>query len=216
MSSWGWAYRSQEIEDYGIDGHIEPFDETDRPSGQLVAVQVKAGPSYFEETDGGWYFRADHARGKRKEKREDKHLQYWLGHVLPVIIVMYEPTSKTLYWQLIAEERIEFTEREWKIRIPGEQALDDTSMVQLREIAKSVPSAANTPLTMSLPLLPPSTAITLEAASNSAPAGAMRLARMLAEGRFQPELTVETALAAKGLEEFRLKLPGFARLGPLV
>lgn len=197
VSSWGWAYRSQEIEDYGIDGHIEPFDETDRPSGQLIAVQVKAGPSYFEEANGGWYFRADQVRGRGKEKREDKHLQYWLSHVLPVIIVMYEPTSKSLYWQLVAEENIEFTERAWKILIPKGQVLGATAMAQLREFAKSVPSAANDPLTASLPLLPPSAAVTLAAAAETAPAGAMRLARMLAEGRFQPELTVETALAAK-------------------
>jgi hypothetical protein len=76
VSSWGWSYRNQEIEDYGIDGHIEPFDETDRPTGRLLAVQVKSGPSYFERTTGGWNFRADRIKGKNKTKKEDKHLQY--------------------------------------------------------------------------------------------------------------------------------------------
>lgn len=197
VSSWGWAYRSQEIEDYGIDGHIEPFDETDRPSGHLIAVQVKAGSSYFEKVDGGWCFRADQVSSKKKPKKEDKHLQYWLGHVLPVIVVMYDPATKTLYWQLITEELVEFTDRGWKILIPEDQVLDDIALGRLRDIAYSAGSTKNDPLTVSLPLLPPSAAITLEDACTNAPAGAMRLARILAEGRFQPELTAKTALVAQ-------------------
>jgi hypothetical protein len=26
FSSWGWAFRSQQVKDYGIDAHAEPFD----------------------------------------------------------------------------------------------------------------------------------------------------------------------------------------------
>jgi Domain of unknown function (DUF4365) len=197
VSSFGWAYRSQEIEDYGIDGHIEPFDETDRPSGHLIAVQVKSGSSYFEKTNGGWYFRGDQAQSKKKPKKEDKHLQYWLGHVLPVIIVMYDPATKALHWALVTEERVEFTDRGWRTLIPEQQVLDDSAIPELREIANSAHSAKSDPLTASIPLLPPSVATTLESAYTTAPAGAMRLARMLAKGRYQPELTAETALAAQ-------------------
>jgi hypothetical protein len=54
FSSWGWAFRSQNIKEYGIDAHAEPFDGAHRPSGRLLALQIKAGSSYFsEKADGG-------------------------------------------------------------------------------------------------------------------------------------------------------------------
>jgi tetratricopeptide (TPR) repeat protein/predicted nucleic acid-binding protein len=197
VSSFGWAYRDQTVADYGIDGHIEPFDDTDRPGGRLIAVQVKSGQSYFERTDGGWYFRGDQPKKKSRPKKEDWHLQYWLGHVLPVVIVMYDPESGKLYWQLVSEDRVTFTERAWRILIPETQVLDRDAVARLREIANSVPSAKDDPLTVSIRVLPPSAAITLEAAYETAPAGAMRLSRMLAAGRAQPGLTAETALAGQ-------------------
>ncbi len=94
FSSWGWAFRSQEVEDYGIDAHVEPFGGPSSPTGQLLALQIKSGESYFAgEADGGWWY-----RGK------NRHLRYWLGHVLPVLIVLYDPAAKTLYWQHVTED----------------------------------------------------------------------------------------------------------------
>lgn len=58
FSSWGWAFRGQDVEDYGIDAHVEPFDGPDRPTGHLLALQIKSGASYFgEQADGGWCYR---------------------------------------------------------------------------------------------------------------------------------------------------------------
>src|SRR5215470_4214249 len=87
FSSWGWAFRSQYVKDYGIDAHAEPFDGPHQPSNELLALQIKSGDSYFrEETDEGWWYWG-----------ENKHLQYWLSHVLPVLIIIYDPDGKTLY-----------------------------------------------------------------------------------------------------------------------
>jgi len=44
-------------QDYGIDAHAEPFDGPHQPSGELLALQIKSGDSYFrEETDEGWWY----------------------------------------------------------------------------------------------------------------------------------------------------------------
>ncbi len=87
FSRWGWAFRSQYVKDYGIDAHAEPFDGPHQPSGRLLALQIKSGDSYFrEETADGWWYRG-----------ENRHLRYWLNHVLPVLIVIYDVNSNTLY-----------------------------------------------------------------------------------------------------------------------
>src|SRR5260370_9496677 len=187
FSSWGWAFRSQYVKDYGIDAHTEPFDGPHQPSGRLLALQIKAGDSYCrEEADGAWWYRG-----------ENKHLRYWLGHVLPVLVVLYNPDSKTLYWQHVTEDRVEYTDREWKIVIPRHQVLSAGAAAELRAIADAAPGASEDPVANSLPLLPPSATAVLRRAQAIDPDGTMRLARLLARGREQPRLTVQTILAAQ-------------------
>jgi tetratricopeptide (TPR) repeat protein len=187
FSSWGWAFRSQEVEDYGIDAHVEPFDGPSSPTGRLLALQIKSGESYFaEEADGGWWY-----RGK------NRHLRYWLGHVLPVLIVLYDPASRKLYWQHVTEDLVEYTDDAWKILIPRDQVLAADAAGQLRLFAEAAPGASEDPVASSLPFLPPTAAAVLQQVQVSEPDGTMRLARLLAQGREQPRLTVETILAAR-------------------
>jgi hypothetical protein len=91
-------------------------------TSRLLALQIKSGEWYFaEEADGGWWY-----RGK------NRHLRYWLGHVLPVLIVIYDPASRTLYWQHVTEDLVEYTDREWKILTPRDQVLQAEVAGQLR------------------------------------------------------------------------------------
>jgi len=186
FSSWGWAFRSQEVEDYGLDAHVEPFDGPSSPTGQLLALQIKSGESYFaEEADGGWWY-----RGK------NRHLRYWLGHVLPVLIVLYDPAAGILYWQHVTEDLVEYTDEAWKVLIPCDQVLTSDVAGRLRRLAEAALGASENPVANSLPLLPPTAAAVLQQVQVSEPDGTMRLARLLAQGREQPRLTVETVLAA--------------------
>jgi tetratricopeptide (TPR) repeat protein len=187
FSSLGWAFRSQEVKDYGIDAHVEPFSGPHLPTGRLLALQVKAGGSYFQEEDGeGWWYRGT-----------NRHLRYWLGHVLPVIIVMYDDEDRILYWQHVTEDRIEYTDRGWKILVPRVQVVSAGAAGQLRAIAESATGASENPVADSLRFLPPSAAAVLSQVQAAEPDGTMRLARLLARGRDQPRLTVETVLAAQ-------------------
>ncbi len=187
FSSWGWAFRSQEVEDYGIDAHVEPFNGPSSPTGRLLALQIKSGESYFgEETDGGWWY-----RGK------NRHLRYWLGHVLPVLIVLYDPVSRTMYWQHETEDLVVYSDDAWKILIPRHQVLAADAADQLRSLSEAAPGASEDPVASSLPFLPATAAAVLRSAQASAPDGTMRLARLLAQGRDQSRLTAETILAAR-------------------
>src|SRR6266446_5638971 len=86
FSRWGWAFREQPVADFGIDAH-EPFRDG-RPSGQLIALQIKSGSSYFSQAvSGGWMFRGT-----------DTHLLYWLRHCLPVVLLLHDPKAAVTYW----------------------------------------------------------------------------------------------------------------------
>ena len=148
FEAWGWLFREQSIEDYGIDAHVEPMDGPEQPSRQLLALQIKAGGSYFkEETSDGWWFRDTR-----------RHWHYWLGHVLPVVIILYNPETGELFWQHAEANAVQLTGEEGKLLIPRSHVLDRSGAGRdsLREIVRDFRQAD--PLADSLPLLPPSAA----------------------------------------------------------
>jgi tetratricopeptide (TPR) repeat protein len=186
FEAWGWLFREQPIEDYGIDAHVEPLDGPAWPSRQLLALQIKAGASFFrEETPDGWWFRDTR-----------RHWHYWLGHVLPVVIVLYDPQAQVLYWQHVEAGRIRLTGGEGKLLIPRSQVLNSAGAGRdrLRQIVRDFRQAD--PLADSLPLLPPSAAGVLRA-TTARPENTTMLAFQLASGRHQPELTAASLLAGQ-------------------
>jgi hypothetical protein len=107
FSGHGWLFREQLTHDYGIDAHVEIVDGP-YPSGKIIAFQIKSGPSFFkEETADAYVFRTD-----------DKHIGYWLNHAMPVVIVLYHPDTKQLFWQVIAKDTAEATGKHWKVLVP--------------------------------------------------------------------------------------------------
>lgn len=117
--------------------------------------------------------------------------------MLPVIIVAYDDSTRTLYWQHVTEDRIEYTDNGWKILILRTQVVSAAAVAQLRAIAENAVGATEDPMANSLQFLPPSAARVLSQIHAAEPDGTMQLARLLAQGRDQPRLTVETILAAR-------------------
>lgn len=112
LEDFGWIEREQPISDYGIDMHVE-IVENGNPTGQIFALQVKSGPSYFqEETFNGFVYRGD-----------NRHLEYWLSHSVPVLIILYEPESKKIYWEQVISSKVSKTNSAWKIEIPKSNLL---------------------------------------------------------------------------------------------
>jgi hypothetical protein len=95
------------------------------PTGRIIAVQIKSGPSFFKYED------ADRIvfRGK------PEHLTYWLNYSLPVLLVLYHSETKTAYWQQVRKETIAKTGKGWKMSIPRQQRLEKAQMSNLDRIA---------------------------------------------------------------------------------
>jgi Domain of unknown function (DUF4365) len=120
-----WLFREVSSSDIGIDAQIEII-ESSRSMGLLVAAQIKSGPSYFREPTGqGFVYREDHRR----------HLEYWSTHVLPVVVILYEPQVEKAYWQVITDETVEITGVGWKTVVPRNQEYDSAARDPLIDIA---------------------------------------------------------------------------------
>ncbi|MFE7076828.1 DUF4365 domain-containing protein [Streptomyces sp. NPDC057620] len=119
----GWLFREQPTEDYGIDAHAEVVDDED-VRGRLLALQIKGGASRFKEPGpGGWWFRPS-----------TEHVQYWLNHSLPVVVVLYAPETKRCHWQLVNRKTLQETSTGgWKLLVPEGQVLDASAAEPLRE-----------------------------------------------------------------------------------
>ncbi|MEV4334086.1 DUF4365 domain-containing protein [Streptomyces sp. NPDC049597] len=125
----GWLFRNQPTEDYGIDAHAEVVDGED-VRGRLLALQIKSGGSWFRESaPGGWWFRPD-----------AEHVQYWLNHSLPVLVVLHHPETKQCHWQLVNRKTlVETATGGWKLVVPEEQVLNESAAAPLRAAAEGDP-----------------------------------------------------------------------------
>jgi len=115
LQEFDWIPRTLYQTDVGIDMTVEVSNEG-VPTGQLIAIQIKSGESYFsEESNGNIIYRGT-----------IDHLNYWLNHSLPVIIVLYNPNTDLTIWEEITEKKAIKTEKAWKIKIPKTNKLDST------------------------------------------------------------------------------------------
>jgi hypothetical protein len=120
-----WLFREVSSTDIGIDAEIEII-ESGRSTGLLVAAQIKSGPSYFtERVEQGFVYREDHHR----------HLEYWSTHVLPVLVILYDPQGQKAYWQVITDETKEITGVGWKTVVPRNQEYNGAARDSLINIA---------------------------------------------------------------------------------
>ena len=181
----GWPYRQQDAHDYGIDVHIEPIEDG-TVLGKLIALQVKAGESWFREWSkefGWWVFRSD-----------QKHLDYWLNHVLPVIVVMYDPTTDMAYWQIVATHTVRLTEKGFVLPIPQDQPFTVEARAVLLGVAVRRDETALSHFEHNLGYLPAGSATSLRTAADTDRVGAALAAEQLSDGRREPRLTATALL----------------------
>ena len=121
-SSFDWLPRELPTSDHGIDMIVEEV-RGQKLTGRLIAVQVKAGPSYFrEQTPQGFVF------------RDASHLDYWIGHSLPVIVAFYDPRTRISYWQSIDASTVVGTGKHWKVLVPWSPRIDQESEAAIRAL----------------------------------------------------------------------------------
>ena len=114
---FGWLFkRNHQEHDFGIDGQIEVVTDEGAVTGQMLACQIKNGPSFFRESNRWGYI----YRG------ETKHFNYLANCSLPVIIVICDPASKDGYWVRFRAADAEITDAGWKVTIPFENQLSSS------------------------------------------------------------------------------------------
>ena len=125
ISKMGFVWRPTSQHDTGIDGEIEIRDSaTGIVSGLILKVQSKALTTLLNESEEGfdyWPTQTD--------------VTYWLGHNVPVILVVSRPATSEVYWQTVerpsgptAQKRFHFSK--------AVDRMDDASKGRLFEIAK--------------------------------------------------------------------------------
>jgi hypothetical protein len=131
LKEFGWFFREQPISDYGIDAHIEEMGEDGKPTGKLIALQIKSGPSYFDPKNDGYIFRG-----------EPRHLEYWTNHSLPVFIILHNPESALTIWQKIDRKLVKEAEKSWSIFIPATNVLNASAKQYFEQESSATPEAA--------------------------------------------------------------------------
>ena len=127
VNDMGHIWREFLRHDTGIDLVIE-LTEQQKPTGLLVAVQVKSGESFFRGA----------ATGKVRIPVSTRHASYWRSYSLPVILVAYSPNRQRAYWKEI--ELLGLLQSETTsvacVEIDLERVFDNTCSESLVRLAK--------------------------------------------------------------------------------
>lgn len=130
FESLDFAFRGQDESDYGVDAHVESIEQ-ERATGRLLGLQIKAGRSYLEETEGDHYvFRPD-----------ARHIDYWVNHALPIVVCLCDLESRKVFWQVIDAKTAIPTGVGYKILVPQGQRLDETAVSKLQAIMTPIVSS---------------------------------------------------------------------------
>ena len=180
----GMAFREQDTSDFGVDAQAEGKRDG-HPTGRLVGLQIKTGPSWFDEPcEGGWKFRP-----------EKKHISYWLNHSLPVYVLLVDLDTEAIYWQEISERTLQTGPQGGIFVQVPEANVIATAREPWETAAEKFASTAAEDYDDNLGLLAPSTAGIIRGLAPASPDGnASLLCAHLARGRRAPELTVQTLL----------------------
>ncbi len=109
-----WLFkRNHQENDFGIDGQLEVVTQDGFVTGQMLAVQIKYGKSFFKEKNKwGYVYRG-----------ELKHFNYLSNYPVPVLIVICHPESEECYWVKFEPKQTQTTETGWKITVPADSKL---------------------------------------------------------------------------------------------
>jgi hypothetical protein len=126
FESIGFAFREQPTSDFGIDAHAE-LRAGDRGTGEILGIQIKSGASYFRETAGdkGWWLRPD-----------PRHVEYWLKHVLPVVIALVNVDENRVFWVAATNTTIQLTSAGAKVLVPNNRRVDQDSFLALLRLLR--------------------------------------------------------------------------------
>ena len=181
-----WVFRPERLPDYGVDAQAEVVTDDNLVTGRNIGLQIKGGDSYFGRPKGGegWIFRDS-----------NDHLAYWLGHSLPIIVVMVND-SREAYWQVITPKTVTERKKTFTILVPRGQKFDATARESLLALAGRRDGLLES-LAVSYAVLPPAAARPMRRAEDADLLATARLADRLAAGRDFPGMTAASVIAAE-------------------
>jgi hypothetical protein len=121
LNDFAWAFREQTVSDYGIDAQVEVMEDG-KPTGKLIALQIKSGESFFKKRGNNYVFYG-----------EIRHLEYWTKFSLPVFLILHNPKTDETFWQKIERHLAVITDKGWSIEIPSSNILDQKAKHFLSE-----------------------------------------------------------------------------------
>jgi hypothetical protein len=134
VSRMGFVWRPTVQHDAGIDGEIEVRDpSTGRMTGLLIKVQSKAVSTFANETDESFDYWP-----------EERDLRYWRGHNLPVILVVSQPATGSVYWLPVREQASSASSKRFHF-IKARDRLDQEAQGRLMQLAQSAGQGAVVP-----------------------------------------------------------------------
>lgn len=135
-----WIFREQPDGDYGIDAHVETVVD-EEVTGKLLALQIKSSKTKFKKRPvaKGWWF-----------KPKNTHVNYWRDHSLPVVVVLYDRSSKTAYWQAVNTHTLKPVkpkrgskarpeDPKWRIFVPDNQVVGEDAKEAFSTLAEGDP-----------------------------------------------------------------------------
>lgn len=124
FNQFGWLFRRTHQEhDFGIDGYVDVVLEDGSITGQVIAVQIKHGLSFFATKSAhGYIYRGD-----------PKHFNYYCNSSSPLLFVISHPKDGNCYWQVFNPEIVTHHTESWTIEIPFSNKLADS-----REVIRSL------------------------------------------------------------------------------
>ena len=129
----GWLFREQPVNDIGIDAHIE-YVVGGEPR-QLLALQIKSGPS--------WFARVSDGRVVFRDISQRQYL-YWTRNTLPCVLVLYNPETEECVWQELSADTIKKVGKGYRVDVPLMQVfLDNGSHKLLLNLNNLPPHALN-------------------------------------------------------------------------
>ena len=127
-----WGPVPNPYHDLGTDLFLQVRDERGFDLGLLVGAQVKSGPTAFDEpkrdAEGeteGWWFRDSDRR----------HIDAWLRHSVPHLIVLHDLDTHTSYWAHVTTETVVSTGIGAKVFVPSGNVVDTSHRDALLKVA---------------------------------------------------------------------------------
>jgi hypothetical protein len=126
---FGWDFTdTANPTEVGIDAYVDVIGtdaDPDLVTGRVLALQIKDGESYFKSTRtaDGWRFNED-----------DNHEAYWLGHSLPVLLVLVNPEGQAWWAHISSDTATDFTQG-FRVDVSASNVLDASAKQAWSDIA---------------------------------------------------------------------------------